>query len=98
VTSLGWVGVWMLVAGLVAIVAEGAVAVVWGRRVSMRARQLSLRINSERAQLTADVARLQRALDETKLLWQPYRRALRWLSHPLAVALAQSFVRRLAAR
>ncbi len=31
-------------------------------------------------------------------LWRPYRRALRWLRHPLVLALLGSYRRRMAAR
>jgi hypothetical protein len=49
------------------------------------------------AALEADLERLRMALDETAVLWQPYRRLLRWLQHPLAIALVQSLMRRRAA-
>jgi hypothetical protein len=48
--------------------------------------------------LQADVERLQLALEETRRLWQPYRRILRFLRHPLVAALIGSYRRRWAAR
>jgi len=32
------------------------------------------------------------------VLWQPYGRLVRWVQHPLAIAVIQSFVRRVAVR
>ena len=87
----------MLVAGVAAIVVEGVLAALWGRRVSRRAAELSRRTQSEVALITADLERLRTALEETRVLWQPYRRLLRWLGHPLTIALMQSYVRRRAA-
>jgi len=49
---------------------------------------------SEQTQLHSDVERLRAALAETEVLWRPYRRLLRWLRHPLAIALMQSYARR----
>ena len=96
-TQLGWIGVWLLVVSVVAIVVEGVIAGLWSRRVAMRARALSERLDAERALLQADVLGLQAALEEMQLLWQPYQRVLRWLRHPLVLALMQSYARRRAA-
>jgi hypothetical protein len=93
-TTLGWTGVALLIVGFVAMVVEGALAAIWGRRLSRKARELQKSVEADRALVTADVARLRLALEETKVLWQPYRRALRWLRHPLTFALIQSFARR----
>jgi hypothetical protein len=98
VTPLGWVGVWLLVAGVVAIVAEGILAVVWGMAVAKRSRALQERIETERGLIEADLKLLQEALEETKRLWRPYRRALRWLRHPITIALMQSYAGRRAGR
>jgi hypothetical protein len=94
VDSLGWVGVWLLVAGAVAIVVEGVVAVLWGVALARRSRVLAERLQKERALIEADVKRLKAALEETQLLWKPYQRALRLLRHPLVIALLGSFARR----
>jgi hypothetical protein len=94
VTPLGWIGVWLLVAGVVAIVAEGVLAVVWGMAVAKRSRALQERIETERGLIEADLKRLQEALEETRRLWRPYSRALRWLRHPITIALMQSYAGR----
>jgi hypothetical protein len=94
VTPLGWVGVWLLVGGVVAIVAEGVLAVVWGMAVAKRSRALQERIETERGLIEADLKLLQEALEETRRLWRPYRRALRWLRHPITIALMQSYAGR----
>lgn len=93
-SDLAWIGVWLLVVSVAAIVVEGALAGVWSWRMSSRALALSERMATERALLDADLAKLRAALEETQRLWQPYRRVLRWLRHPLVVALMQSYARR----
>ncbi len=93
-TELGWIGVWLLVGGAVAIVIEGVLAVVWALAVGKRTRALAERLQAEQNLLEEDVRRLRRALEETERLWRPYGRALRWLRHPLAIALMQSYARR----
>ncbi len=96
-SNLDRIGVWLLVAGVGAIVVEGALAGLWSVRLVKRSRSLSERLTSEQAQLQADLERLRAALAETQVLWRPYRRALRWLRHPIAIALLQSYARRRAA-
>jgi hypothetical protein len=98
VSELGWIGVWLLVAGGVAIVVEAALMGIWTAAVAKRSRTLAHRLESERAQIQANVDRLRLALEEMQVLWQPYRRVLRWLRHPLVVALIASYRRRWAAR
>lgn len=95
-TYLGWIGVWLLVLGVVAIVVEGAIAAWWTVRLSRRAVRLNASLAAQQAEIRADVARVQSALAETVVLWQPYRRLLRLLRHPLTIALMQSFMRRAA--
>lgn len=86
-----------MVIGVAAIVVEGVLAMLWSLRIARRGRELSLRLASEQARLRADVERLRATLAETQVLWQPYRRLLRMLRHPLAIALMQSLARRRAA-
>jgi hypothetical protein len=96
-TSLGWLGVGLLVAGSLAIVIEATLVAIWGLAVGKRTRDLSKRVATERTLLEADVERLRLAIEQTRILWRPYRRALRVLAHPLAIALLQSFRKRFAA-
>jgi hypothetical protein len=96
-SNLGWIGVWLLVLGAVAIVIEFALAGLWSVRIVRRSQTLSERLLEEQARLQADVERLQAAITETQRLWQPYGRILRWLRHPIAIALIQSYARRRAA-
>ena len=96
-TSLGWVGVWLLVAAIVAMMAEGVLAAVWATAVVNRSRALSERVETEQGLIEVDVKRLRAALEETERLWRPYRRALRLLRHPLTIALFGSLARRRAA-
>ncbi len=81
-------------AGALAIVIEGTLAVVWGAGLARRARALSAQLEKERGQIEADLKQLRAALEETERLWQPYGRILRWLRHPLVIALLESFARR----
>jgi hypothetical protein len=92
-----WIGIWLLVVSVVLIMFEGALAAIWALRVSRKARALSELLASQQALLNADVERLRASIAETHELWQPYRRLLRLLRHPLTIALMQSFARRRAA-
>lgn len=96
-STLGWIGVWLLVAGALAIAIEGVLAAWWSVAVARRARVLSARLVTERRLIEADQKRLRAALEETMRLWKPYGRALRLLRHPLTIALLGSFARRRAA-
>jgi len=98
VTPLGWYGVWLLVGAGAAILVEAALLGVWSVRLGRRARALTVLLERERGLLQADVARLRAALEETRTLWRPYARVLRWLRHPLVIALIGSYRRRWAAR
>jgi hypothetical protein len=88
------IGVWLLVAGVVAIVVEGIVAALWTVSIAKKSRALSEQIEAGRGLIEADLARLRAAVEETRRLWTPYRRFLRLVRHPLAVALLQSYARR----
>ena len=93
-TDLGWIGVWLLVVSVAAILLEGLVAGLLSLRISRRALVLRGRLVSEQSELRAAIARLNESLAEMQVLWQPYRHLLRWLQHPLTIALMQSFARR----
>jgi hypothetical protein len=93
-TTLGWVGVGLLVGAVIVLVVEGALMAVWSTRVGKQTRALAEQLATERGLIAADVERLRSALEETRRLWQPYRRALRWLRHPLTIALIASYRRR----
>lgn len=88
------IGVWLLVASAIAIVVEGIVAAVWTVSIAKRSRLLSEQIEAGRGLIEADLARLRTAVEETRRLWTPYRRLLRLVRHPLAIALLQSYARR----
>jgi len=92
--DVGLVGIWLLIASVVAIVLEGVLAAVWSVRISRKAEALSERLAEERGRLQSDVERLRLALAEMQVLWQPYGRLLRWLRHPITIALIQSLARR----
>jgi hypothetical protein len=88
------IGVWLLVVSAVAIVVEGVLAAVWAASLAKRSIALSEGIATQRALIEADVARLQAAIEETRRLWRPYERILRWVRHPIALALLESLARR----
>jgi hypothetical protein len=93
------IGVWLLVVSAMAIVVEGVLAAVWAASLVKRSRALSEGIETQRALIEGDMARLRAAIEETKRLWRPYQRVLRWVRHPLVVALLESLaMRRLRAR
>jgi hypothetical protein len=98
VTQLGWVGVWLLVAAGLAILIELTLIAVWGVAIGKRAQMLNQLLETERGLIESDLKRLRLAIEETQRLWQPYRKALRWLRHPLVIALLQSYRKRAAAR
>ena len=91
---MSWIGIWLLVISAVVIVIEFAVAGIWTARLGRRARRLSEQLVADQGVIRADVERLRAAMAETVVLWQPYRRLLRYLRHPLAIALMQSYARR----
>lgn len=93
-TTIGWVGVWLLVASFGVMLIEGVLVAVWGLAMGKRTRELSELMAREQGLIESDIKRLREALDETERLWRPYGRALGWLRHPLAIALLRSLARR----
>lgn len=91
------IGIWLLILGVVMILIEGVLAALWSVRLSRRGRALNEQLQREQMEVRAAVERLQLSMAETLTLWQPYRRLLRWLRHPLMLALLQSYARRRAA-
>jgi hypothetical protein len=92
-----WIGIWLLVVSVVVIMLEGTLAAIWSLRLSRKARALTKLMAAQQAALNADVERLRASIVEMQELWQPYRRLLRLVRHPITIALMQSFVRRGAA-
>jgi len=88
------IGPWLLVAAGVVILVEVLVLAIWTRRLAKGGQALALMVTTQQALVQADLQRLQATLEETRRLWAPYRRALRWLRHPLVAALLASFWRR----
>ena len=96
--TLGTIGIWLLVAAGLVLIAELVLVAVWGAAMSRRMLALSQSVARQRAEIQADLERLRRAIEETRVLWQPYRRILRTLNHPLVLAVLASVQRRRAAR
>ena len=97
-TPAGWLGVWLLIGSSAVIVLELGVMGVWGLRLSRRARAMRVAIQAQQGLIQADLERMKLVMEETRVLWRPYGRVLRWLRHPLVVALIGSYQRRWAAR
>ena len=98
IPDLESVGIWLLLGSAVVIAFEGSLAAVWAWRLSRKARAMSQLLSAQQVVFNADLERLRASIAETRELWQPYRRLLRLLRHPLTIALMQSFARRAAAR
>ena len=92
----GLIGIYLLILGVAVIVIELAIMSLWGFRIGRRARLLNERLATERGKLQGDLERLRLAMAETEALWRPYAQLLRWIRHPLAIALMQSLIRRAA--
>ncbi|HEY6876148.1 MAG TPA: hypothetical protein VI384_07290 [Candidatus Dormibacteraeota bacterium] len=88
------IGPWLLAASGVVILVEVLVLAIWTRRLAKGGQALAVMVTTQRGLVQADLQRLQATLEETRRLWVPYRRALRWLRHPLVAALMASFWRR----
>ena len=97
-TDAGWLGVWLLAFSAAAIVVEGIVAAAWTMRLVRHAKLASARIEEAQGLIEGDLARLRTVVAETQQLWRPYARALRFLNHPLVIALFGSYRARWAAR
>ena len=91
---IGLIGPWLLGAAGVVILVEVLVLAIWTRKLAKGGQTLAVMVTTQQALVQADVQRLQAILEETRRLWAPYRRALRWLRHPLVAALLASFWRR----
>jgi hypothetical protein len=95
---LGTIGIWLLVAAGLVLIVELVLIAVWGAAMNRRMLALNQSIASQRAEIQADLERLRRAIEETRVLWRPYQRILRTLNHPLVLAVLASVRRRRAAR
>lgn len=93
-TDLGWLGVDLLIVCVAVIIVEVVMIADNGLRLAKHARLLSERLATERVLLKTDADRLVAQLEAAVVLWQPYERVLRWLRHPLTIALLQSLARR----
>ena len=89
-------GPWLVALGVAVILVEGTIAAAWSVRLARQGQALAAMVDRERGLVQADVARLRETLDETRRLWEPWRRALRRLRHPLVAAVLASLWRRFA--
>ena len=92
--TLGMVGLWLLAAAGLMLVVELVLMAVWGAAMSRRMLALNESVSTQRAEIQADLERLRRTIEETRVLWQPYSQVLRALNHPLVLAVLASVRRR----
>jgi hypothetical protein len=92
--TLGTIGIWLLVAAGLVLIVELVLVAVWGAAMSRRMIAITENISTQRAEIQADLERLRRAIEETRVLWQPYSQVLRTLNHPLVLAVLASVRRR----
>ena len=93
-----WVGGGVALAGLFLIAVEVALIVPRGIRLTKRISQLNLLL-AEHLRLSGDeLETLQQTRSDMHDLLGPYRRVLRWLRHPITLALLASYRRRLVRR
>lgn len=92
--TIGWVGIGLLVVAGLAIVVEGVLMAVWATAVAKRTQAIVESLNTERGLLESDEEKLRLGMEEMQRLWRPYQTILRWLGHPLTIALWQSYRRR----
>ena len=92
--TIGWVGIGLLIAAGLAIVVEGVLLALWASSMAKRTQAIVDNLNTQRGLIEADLEKLRLAIEETQRLWRPFRTILRWLGHPLTIALWQSYRRR----
>lgn len=97
-TVVGWLGIGMLAGGVV-IALAGLLAVV-PSVLSLRRRALAFSgyLAEEQAAVQQLTQERQRLSAETAVMLLPARTLARWLRHPLAIALIESYRRRRARR
>ena len=92
--TIGLVGIGLLIAAGLAIVVEGVLLALWASSMAKRTQAIVENLNTQRGLIEADLEKLRLAIEETQRLWRPFRTILRWLGHPLTIALWQSYRRR----
>ena len=93
-TAVGWIGIWLLAAGLAAIVVELAVIALRLLRVQRKVVPLRSLLESETALRDLELRGLRDRLAVISVELGPYRRARRLALHPLTLALIASYRRR----
>ena len=93
-TWVGWLGIDMLAAGLIAVAVEVLMLLPRLVRLNRRITDLNLLYQESLRLAHDDLQGLSRATAEMQELLRPYRRLQRWLAHPISVALYASYRRR----
>jgi hypothetical protein len=97
-TAVGWMGIWLLVAGVGLIVVELAVLAPRLLRLQRKAVALRTALDREGGMRDLELQRLRFVLDEIDFKLRPFRRLRRVALHPLTLALLASYRRRRARR
>lgn len=84
----------MAVIGLIAILVELALILPKALRLNRQLGTLVEALDRARVAIESDLAAVGVSHAEVQVLWKPYKRVMRWLSHPLTVALLASYRRR----
>jgi hypothetical protein len=93
-TAVGWIGVWLLAVGLLAIAIELALMLPRALRLQRKAAALRSLLERSSADRDLELGRLQELMAEIEYKLRPYRRVRRVALHPLTVALLASYRRR----
>jgi hypothetical protein len=97
-TAVGWMGIWLLAAGVGLIVVEVAVLAPRLLRLQRKALALRMAIEREGGMRNLELQRLRLVMGEIDTKLRPFRRVRRVALHPLTVALLASYQRRRARR
>jgi hypothetical protein len=86
----GSIGLWMLTAALVALLASVFAVLPQLLRVRRGAGALEATVSKARFEIDAQLIQLTAGRAEMERLWRPWRRLFRWTTHPLTIALIRS--------
>jgi len=93
-TLLAWSGIGMLVLAVVIILIGGALSIPRALRVRRVMRETTALVLTYRLVIGISTLELRLAALERNELLRPYRRLRRWVTHPLTLAVLESWRRR----
>lgn len=95
---VAWLGIDLAVIGLVIVAIELALITPRVLRLTKRVGELNLLLTDNVRLTNHELKLLHESRAETDSLLRPFRRAARWVGHPVTLALLESYRRRRAAR